>query len=335
MKIIFDNSWDGSGGIGRFTQSIFCRLNNKVLLVLSFCKPASFKVSLQLSIYSLFKNKDCVLFLPGYIPPLFSKIPFVFTIHDLNHIDRAENSSFLKCFFYFFVIKPGCHKAKYILTVSEFSRKRIIDWSGVSPEKVVNVGNGVDESFNITVQPFTPGYRYLLCVSNRKLHKNEPMLIRAFAQASVEHDLKLVITGDTTAELEKLLDVLDISDRVVFIGRVKDSELPGLYKGSLGLVFPSLYEGFGLPVVEAMACGVPVLTSNTTSLPEVAGESAILVNPESIDEIRTGIERLTKDQALRTDLIAKGLERAKLFSWDAVAARVQAVLEEVANKHEK
>ena len=132
-----------------------------------------------------------------------------------------------------------------------------------------------------------------------------------------------------------LVNSMGLKDRVVFHGFIEDKNLPSLYCGALGLVFPSLYEGFGLPVVEAMACGIPVLTSNTTSLPEVAGDAAILVNPESVDEIKTGIEKLVSDQALRANLIAKGLERVKLFSWDGVAARVQAVLDEVAERHEK
>ena len=143
------------------------------------------------------------------------------------------------------------------------------------------------------------------------------------------------MTGYPSEELSTLINEYQLSERVVFIGKVQEERLPSLYKGSLCLVFPSLYEGFGLPVVEAMACGIPVLTSNTTSLPEVAGDAAILVNPESVDEIKTGIEKLISDQALRANLIAKGLERAKRFSWDGVAARVQAVLDEVAERHEK
>lgn len=332
-KIIFDTSWDGMGGIGRFSSEISKRLVSCSVDKLT-SKPTSLFASFKL-LFLMTVNKADLYVLPGYIPPFFSVSNYVFTIHDLNHIDRDENSSFLKRLFYNFVIKSGCFSARYVLTVSEFSRKRIIEWSGVSPEKVINVGNGVDDSFHLAVQPYLPGYSYLLCVSNRKLHKNEPRIIRAFSSANISESIKLVMTGYPSEELSTLINEYQLSERVVFIGKVQEERLPSLYKGSLCLVFPSLYEGFGLPVVEAMACGIPVLTSNTTSLPEVAGDAAILVNPESVDEIKTGIEKLISDQALRANLIAKGLERAKRFSWDGVAARVQAVLDEVAERHEK
>lgn len=331
--ILFDNSWSGRGGIGRFSDEISSRLLVKKVYITN--KPASLLASIFISFYLAVRANKSLLFLPGFVPPLFFSRKYVFVIHDLNHLDRAENSSCAKKIFYNYVIKRGVYSSAAVLTVSEFSRNRIIEWSGVDANKVINVGNGVDKVFNTAVSPFEPGYPYLLCVSNRKLHKNEPMLINAFSQANVDRKIKLIMTGETTPELERLLISLDISKRIVFVGKVKDSELPGLYKGSLGLLFPSLYEGFGLPVVEAMACGVPVLTSNTTSLPEVAGDAALLVNPDSVDEISAGIERLVYDETLRAELIAKGLERAKLFSWDAVAARVQVILDEVTKAHGK
>lgn len=333
MRYYFDARWVGLGGIGRFCSEILSRLDF-LHPVYPLCAAASLFNPITISL-ALLKMKYSVFFSPGYIPPLFSRIPFIFTIHDLNHIDRSENSSFLKRLFYGFIIKSGCHRARYILTVSEFSRMRIIEWSGVSSDKVINVGNGVDDVFHPRVQAYQPGYPYLLCVSNRKLHKNEHRIIKAFFSANIPVSIKLVMTGSPTEELSDLINEYQLSERVVFIGKVREEELPSLYKGSLCLVFPSLYEGFGLPVVEAMACGIPVLTSNTTSLPEVAGDAALLVNPDSVDEISAGIERLVYDETLRAELIAKGLERAKLFSWDAVAARVQVILDEVTKAHGK
>lgn len=122
-----------------------------------------------------------------------------------------------------------------------------------------------------------------------------------------------------------------ISDRVNFIGFISESDLPSLYRGSLGLVFPSLYEGFGLPVVEAMACGVPVLTSTISSLPEVAGNAAILVDPVSVDAITDGITKLVNDSELREHLVQKGLLRAKRFSWQNVVNEIEIVLTEACN----
>ncbi|MGN5006710.1 glycosyltransferase family 4 protein [Aeromonas sp. 96A] len=332
MIIYSDFRWLNSGGIGTFLRAISKRIELVDLNVggkmASFSSPFGLLVSIN-------KIDAGVVFLAGYIPPLYSRVPYVFTLHDLNHIDRAENSSFFKKLFYHVFIRIGCYTSSSILTVSDFSKHRIVEWSGVSPDKVINVGNGVDPSYSYAVTPYQPGYRYLLCVGNRKKHKNELRVIQAFSQVIVPADVKLVFTGEATQELLDAIVHGNLNGKVIFLGKVPEDELPSVYRGALGLVFPSLYEGFGLPVVEAMACGVPVLTSNSTSLPEVAGDAALLVNPESVDEIRVGIERLVHDEALRTELIAKGLERAKLFSWDAVAARVQAVLDEVTSQYGK
>ncbi|WP_262947631.1 MULTISPECIES: glycosyltransferase family 4 protein [Xenorhabdus] len=322
------------GGIGRFSREIYERRQWDGAFNLK-CKPSSPISTILLAFKSLRFSKNNVVFYPGYIPPLTSKCSFVFTIHDLNHLDRKENSSFLKKIFYNYVIKRGCFTSNRILTVSEFSKKRIIEWSGISEHKVINVGNGVDDSFNIKVKPLKLGHPYLLCVSNRKLHKNEPSLIQAFAKANINPSIKLLFTGNPTTELIKLINELNLSEKIVFHGFVNDSDLPSLYRGALGLLFPSLYEGFGLPILEAMACGIPVLTSNVTSLPEVASDAALLIDPYSIDDMANGINQLVTDQDLRIMLVERGTVRAKMFTWDKVAERIQQVLEQVANEQVK
>ncbi len=249
-------------------------------------------------------------------------------IHDLNHIDCTGNSSIFKRLYYAIVVKRACQFAYKILTVSEFSKKRIVDWAGVSAEKVVNVGNGVSDNFFEACKEYRLGYPYLLCVSNRKPHKNEYRIIRAFAHARIDPLIQLLFTGDSTPEIAELAKALNISSRIKFFGQVPEKDLPGLYRGALSLVFPSLYEGFGLPVIEAMACGTPVLTSSTTSLSEVAGEAALLVDPSSTHEISNGIERIVKEGELRKKLRLKGFQRVKLFDWDVVKNRVQNVLDE-------
>ncbi|WP_350304135.1 glycosyltransferase family 4 protein [Photorhabdus viridis] len=333
-KIWFDQSWLMMGGIGRFSKEIYERGQWNGSFSLK-CKPSNPLSSIWLFFKSKKFSREDVIFCPGYIPPLLSKCAFVFTIHDLNHLDREENSGFFKRVFYNLVIKRGCFTSNRVLTVSEFSKKRIIEWSGVSGNKIINVGNGVDDVFNIKVKPFTPGYSYLLCVSNRKLHKNEPSLIQAFAKSNIDPAIKLLFTGNPTKELTTLIKELNLSERIVFHGFVDDSDLPSLYRGALGLLFPSLYEGFGLPILEAMACGIPVLTSNITSLPEVAGDAALLVDPYSVDDIAHGINQLVINKDLRTMLVERGITRAKMFTWDKVAERVQQVLEQVANEQVK
>lgn len=333
MGIKIDSSWSGMGGIGRFYSEVSKRLIG-LTSSFSFKQPTKFYSALLNSIPCLIKSEKDICFFPGYIPPLFSRSKYIFTIHDLNHLDRGENSTLMKRIFYRLVIIRGCKKADKIITVSDFSRKRIIEWAGIEPTKVVNVGNGVGTVFSIDVRPAIFEYKYLLCVSNRKLHKNENRIIESVAKANIDTGIKLHLTGYPTEDLIGVINRFNLMDRVVFMGEVDDEQLASLYRGALGLVFPSLYEGFGLPVIEAMACGTPVLTSNTTSLPEVAGDAAILVDPESVEKIKSGIEQLVNDLNLRNKLIEKGLIRAKKFSWAAVSEQVQSVLDQVINSNE-
>lgn len=322
MSILFDETWAGAGGIGRFAEEVASRISYDYGFKLSG-SPASPLSALKLSLEI---GKNDIAILPGYIPPLMCRGKFLFTIHDLNHIDRPENTSILKKFFYRYVIRRGCNDAYKVLTVSEFSRQKIIEWSGVDSDKVVCVGNGVGSNFNAEVEPFDAGSPYYLSVGNRKLHKNEFRILESFFQANIDQKIVLAFTGSPSSELDVRIKKLGLSERVVFFGSVEEAQLPKIYKGARGLLFPSLYEGFGLPVIEAMACGTPVITSNVTSLPEVAGDAAILINPMDVDELKEAIERLENDPRLRSELVIKGYDRAKFFTWEKTAHKIQEVL---------
>lgn len=321
-----DTRWIGDHGIGRFAAMLDQHLGLPHLPLTGNPWAPADPLRLWLALRRL--PPGSAVLCPGYNAPLFTARPFIFTIHDLNHLDRPENSSRLKRLYYRLIIRRAAHQAFRILTVSEFSRQRIISWAGLAPERVVNVGNGVDAAYNPGGQAFTPGYPYLLCVGNRKPHKNEARVLAAFARADISRQIRLLFTGDPSEELTGLARDLAVAERVVFLGRVPEAELPGLYRGALALLFPSLYEGFGLPVIEAMACGTPVLTADTTALPEVAGDAALLVDPRAVPQIASGIEQLCGDETIRTELRRKGLIQAAKFSWAGVAARVKSVLAE-------
>jgi len=322
-----DFRWAGDHGIGRVTRALDSRLNLTHLNIDG--NPSSPLEPLRLFIAMTKLHKDTVVFSPGYNVPLFVVRPYIFIIHDLNHIDRSENSNLMKKIYYYFIMRRACHKAFRVLTVSEFSRQRIISWAHVPDDRVVNIGNGVDASYCPNVIPCTPGYPYLLCVGNRKAHKNEARVLDAFVKSEIDSDIRLVFTGNPSEELMNMCKKLNICDRIIFIGHINEKDMPGLYRGAIALVFPSLYEGFGLPVVEAMACGTPVITSKTTSLPEVAGDAALLVEPTSIDEIMIAIEQVCKDTSLRQELSEKGLKRVKMFHWDDVAHKAKNVLNQI------
>lgn len=330
MNLVFDSRWVGDHGIGRFALEVCHRLESAELYECHL-KPTEPLDVFYLS-YNFLKRNCSLWFSPGYNAPLWGLDRYVFTIHDLNHIDLDTNSSPLKRLYYSLVMRRACRRAARVLTVSEFSRQRIIDWAGVPPSGVVNVGNGVSSAFSCVVEPYQPGYPYLFCVGNRKGHKNELRLLQAFASASIDSSIRLVFSGPSSAELEEAARGLGVVERLSFLGRVEEGFLSSVYRGAIALVFPSLYEGFGLPVIESMACGTPVITSNTTALPEVAGDAALLVDPTDVAAITGAIEAIVGDETLRARLSAKGLERAKAFSWDLVADRVKAVLSEVATE---
>ncbi|PSH03642.1 MAG: glycosyltransferase family 1 protein [Acidobacteria bacterium] len=328
--IYADQRWIGNHGIGCFARHVLAGLEYRPIPLAA--NPASPLDPWRLT-RALGKLIATDLFLsPGYNSPLFCGSPFIFTLHDLNHIDRPENSNVLKHVYYATVLKQACHRSASILTVSEFSRGRIIEWSGVPPDKVVNVSCGVDPEYHSRVAPYESPFPYLLCVSNRKQHKNEFRVIEAFSRAHIAAGTRLVFTGNPTAELAEYIERKHLTSRVQFVGIVPDLQMPSLYRSAEMLVFPSLYEGFGLPVLEAIACGTPVVTANTSALPEVAGEAALLVDPTSVEQIAHAIGRIAGDSILRQQLREKGLARAAQFSWASTVAKVQGLLTRIATR---
>lgn len=326
--IYADQRWIGDHGIGRFSRHVLSRLNARPVILTSHPAAPLDPWHLQRALRHLTPND--LFFSPGYNSPLFCNAPFVLTIHDLNHIDRPENSSGVKRLYYATILKRACNRAARILTVSDFSRSRIITWAGVPEETVVNVRCGVDAQYNPEVAPFDLHFPYLLCVSNRKRHKNELRTVEAFASAHLDRKIRLVFTGHPNPELTTCISSNHLTSRVHFVGNVPDDKLPSLYRSAEALVFVSLYEGFGLPVLEAMACGTPVLTSNTSALPETAGGAALLVAPTSVEQIARGLEQIVGDSTLRAALREKGLARSAQFSWAATASTVVGLLSTLA-----
>ena len=322
--IYADQRWIGPHGIGRFARHVLAGLDYRPVTLAS--NPAAPLDSWFLARALVKLPRIDLFFSPGYNTPLFCPCPFVFTIHDLGHIYFPENRSPFIRLYYATIMKRACRRAAHILTVSEFTRCQIVDWSGVSAEKVFNVGCGVDPAYQPEGDGYGLPFPYLLCVSNRRRHKNEFRIVDAFAEAALDPRLHLVFTGEPTADLKHFIQTHHVNSRVDFVGVVPEAKLPSLYRASDALIFPSLYEGFGLPILEAMACGTPVVTANVTAMPEVAGGAALLVDPTSVEQIRGAMERVVSDNSLRLQLRKLGRARAARFSWVDSAAKVQKLL---------
>lgn len=322
---IFDTRWKGPHGIGRFATEVHQRLEDFSSIGIRG-RPSRPWDALPLTQY-LHSAGPRLFFSPGYNVPIGKPCPFVFCIHDLNHLFFRESSNVLKRAYYAAVIRPAAARAELIFTVSEFSRRAICEWAEVEEGKVIDVGNGVSAAFRPEGPRFTGADRpYLLHVGCHRPHKNFERVLRAFAAAGLAPDCMLVSTGEPTADMRQLIARLQLTQHVLFVGVVPEEELAALYRGALGLIFASLYEGFGLPIIEAMACGTPVLTASVTSMPEVAGDAAILVDPYDVESIRAALVNLAHDSRLRESLQARGLQRARLYSWDATAQKVSSAL---------
>jgi glycosyltransferase involved in cell wall biosynthesis len=233
--------------------------------------------------------------------------------------------------------------ASRIICVSSYTGERLAERFPATRDRIRVIGEGVDDRFRPqpegAVRSFRDSYAldrpYVLFVGVLEPRKNLDRLVRAYelavARTGAPH--LLVLIGAIGWKQEAALRAIEqspLSDRIRLLGYVPERHLPAAYSGADAFLYPSLHEGFGLPPLEAMACGVPVLTSNVTSLPEVVGDAAICVDPSDVEAIAWELERLLSDTALRAQLAARGLRRAQEFCWDKVAERTMAVYEEAA-----
>jgi glycosyltransferase involved in cell wall biosynthesis len=325
-SILFDARWYGDHGIGRFAREVRKRLGD----VREFHGPIAPYHPLD-CVYSglrLSVDRPQVFLSPGYNSPLGSK-SFAFTIHDLTHIDSPETRHPLKTAYYELVMKPACRRALRVFTVSEYSRARIAEWSGIDAARIINVSNGVDKAFSAEGDKHELGAPYLFYPGNRKPHKNEPRALRAFARAHARDETKLLFLGEPSVDLLRSARELSIEQRIAFLGRVTDEQLASVYRGAQAVLFPSLFEGFGLPVIEGMACGTPVITSTACALPEVAGDAALLVDPSSEDAIADALVQLKQSDTLAQQLRERGLKNVRRFSWETTANTLREAMAQV------
>jgi glycosyltransferase involved in cell wall biosynthesis len=321
---LFDTRWLGRNGIGRFAAELLARTSgfSRIPLLGSPAAPLDpWKLRAQLREHAV-----DFFFSPGFNAPAAPSCPFAFCLHDLIHLRVPKWSTPLHGAYYECVVRSAVEHARTVLTVSEFSRGEVCEWARVPPERIVNVGSGVSPVFSPQGIRARLARPYFLYVGNHKRHKNLVRLLKAFAGSGLEHDFDLVLTGTPSAALRMRIAALGLSTAVEFTGSVPDVRLAELYRGATALLLPSLYEGFGLPAVEAMSCGTPVMASNAAALPETTGGAALSVDPldeaamsSAMLELATGGESV---QGLRE----RGLVHARRFSWEAVAQRVAEVL---------
>ncbi len=276
---------------------------------------------------------------------LFVKVPYIITVHDLiRYFDLKGYDTFihrpnLRDRFYLWLDYRGLKKAARIIAVSQTTKHDLIKHLGIPEERISVVYEGVDHRLFKPTSRRLVDYPYLLFVGSEHPRKNFGQLLRAFSKLKSRRrfkDLKLVKVGKAGRPVTQfrkhtlqVINELNISHDIIFTDYVVEEDLPAYYCGAECLALPSLYEGFGLPPLEAMACGCPVIVSDRAALPEVTGEAAIKVDPDNTDSLASALEVILTREHVKRELVSKGLEHAKRFSWKKAARETVEVYKSV------
>jgi glycosyltransferase involved in cell wall biosynthesis len=280
-----------------------------------------------------------VLFVPSHVLPWVTPSRSVVVVYDVGHRYFPRAHGVLEWLYVEWAIRRHVRIASRVLTISEASKRDLVRLYGADPNRIAVAYPAVEERF----QPAPPEkvarvraafgleHPYVLHLGTIKPRKNLPRLIHAFAQADLPPDTELVLGGMTTfgrAAVERAIRDTGLEHRVRRLAYVGDDDLPALYSGAAGVAIVSLYEGFGMPALEALACGAPLVASNRGSLPEIVGDAALVVDPLDPAAIAHGLERALGEPRLADELRARGLRRAAEFDWPSAARVTRQALEE-------
>ncbi len=276
-------------------------------------------------LFKLWKEKCDVVHFPHFNVPMLYRRPYSVTIHDLtlSLFPGKKMTKWYQRLAYHLTIRNTIHTAKKVVAISDNTKKDIQGHFKIGHGKIEVIYNGVNPEFKILEHPKKHPKPFLLYTGVWRSHKNLPKMIEAFAKVLEKHDLNLIITGKEDPfypEVKETAEKLGVRGRVIFTGLVDEHELINLYNAASVFVFPSLYEGFGLPPLEAMACGTPVVASNSSSIPEICGEgNAVFFDPKNADDIAAKICEVYENESLREKLIEHGKKRVEEFSWKKMA----------------
>lgn len=298
--------------------------------------PILWIIWLKISVPKILKKLNINFFLsPDGFVPFKLKVPSLTVIHDINFVHNPEDLPFFTRNFYNKYFPIFAKNTTRIATVSEFSKQDIIDKYQINPDKIDVVYNGsniiykpVNEAIKSeTKKRYTNNNDYFIFIGSIHPRKNVKRLILAFNQFKKTSNLahKLVIVGAQffkNSDLLKTLETLDFKDDIIFTGRLEIENLQNVLASAMAMAFVPYFEGFGIPILEAMYCDVPVISSNVTSMPEVAGDAAFYINPLNVNEIADALNKIATDKNFRMSLIEKGKIQRQKFSWIKTAEKL-------------
>ena len=298
--------------------------------------------------WRLWRDHADLVHLPSTILPPILPCPAVVTVHDLAWARFPETYDAADLRMQTRVVPRSLRRAAHIIAVSQSTARDLTETLDVPADKITAIPLGVSPSFSPDGPALSPdafpgaehlagGYILHLATGGPHPRKNVAGLLEAYARLRADHPAPpLVVAGDVSSKRGRvLLDAaahLGLAEDVIFPGQVSEAVLPALYRSAIILAYPSLYEGFGLPILEAMASGLPVITSNRSSMPEAAGDAAVLVDPESLEDLTATLARALTDDALRRDLAQRGLARSREFTWDRTARETIAVYQRIGGR---
>jgi len=271
---------------------------------------------------------------PSFVAPIVCPCRLVMTIHDLNHLVLPQFYTPLHQFYYQFFVRSCIRRSEYILTVSNFSKTEIVRTLHLDPEKVFVTYNGVSSTYQpVTDREYLRYVRdlyelpeqFILCVSNNKPHKNVHQLVRAYCFSDLKIPLVLACAFDRS--ILRIAESFGKKHLIFFSKFIEEGHLPAVYSLTHLFVYPSTYEGFGLPPLEALSCGAPVVVARSSSLPEVVGEHAIFTNPFDHQDIARALEEGVRNESLRKNLRDYGVHHARRYAWSTMAAQTLAIYE--------
>jgi glycosyltransferase involved in cell wall biosynthesis len=307
--------------------------------------PLLYHIWFNISLKRILKKykADVLLSPDGYLP-LNTKVKTLAVFHDLNFEHYPNNIPPANRYYYKKYFPKFAQKANRLATVSNFSKKDIVNLYKIDESKIDVVFNGANKGFkplsvkekHLARKKYTQGKDYFIFIGALNPRKNLVNLLKAFDEfkKADKRDIKLLIVGEkmfNTGETFVTFENMQYKSQVLFTGRLQDNELQNALASALALTYVSYFEGFGIPIVESFYAETPVITSNVTSMPEVAGDAAVLVDPFSIDDIAKALTQLSDNEELRNNLIAKGRERRKIFDWQITADLLWNAIEKTAN----